>query len=168
MRTHTIVIASLCCVASLAQAQEPICVVDGQRMPPERCGMPGQVGEDPLARYLFPPELVMAHQEAINLTDRQRATIRDAIKDAQGKFVDLQFQMSAEVEKLQRLLQSTSVDEAAVLQQVDRVLGIEREVKHAQLTLMIRIKNALTEQQQGMLGQLRRQRGMAGDQPAKR
>ena len=110
----------------------------------------------------------MAHQEAINLTDRQRATIRDAIKDAQGKFVDLQFQMSAEVEKLQRLLQSTSVDEAAVLQQVDRVLGIEREVKHAQLTLMIRIKNALTEQQQGMLGQLRRQRGMAGDQPAKR
>jgi hypothetical protein len=113
-------------------------------------------GDDPLARYLFPPELVMAHQQEISLTDRQQAAIQLAMKEAQVKFVDLQFQMSGEVEKLQRLVQPTSADEAKVLEQVDRVLTVEREIKHAQLTLMIRIKNQLTEQQQLALGRLRR------------
>jgi TonB-dependent SusC/RagA subfamily outer membrane receptor len=113
-------------------------------------------GDDPLARYLFPPELVMAHQQEISLTDLQRVALQVAMKIAQVKFVDLQFQMSGEVEKLQRLVQGTSVDEAKVLEQVDRVLTVEREIKHAQLTLMIQIKNQLTEQQQLALGRLRR------------
>ena len=113
--------------------------------------------DDPLARHLFPPELVMAHQQAIGLTDRQRAAIQLAIRDAQAKFVDLQFTMSAEVETLQRLLESGSVDEAKVLEQVDRVLAVERQVKHAQLALMVRIKNQLTPQQQAELGRRRRQ-----------
>ena len=111
--------------------------------------------EDPFARYLFPPELVMANQQAINLTDRQRSAIQQAMKDAQGKFIDAQFKMSGEGEKLQRLLQGTSVDEAKVLDQVDRVLTIEREIKHVQLTLMIKIKNQLTADQQATLTSLR-------------
>lgn len=111
--------------------------------------------EDPFARYLFPPELVMANQQAINLTDRQRSAIQQAMKDAQGKFIDAQFKMSGEGEKLQRLLQGTSVDEAKVLDQVDRVLTIEREIKHVQLTLMMKIKNQLTAEQQNMLTSLR-------------
>lgn len=118
-------------------------------------GGPAPAGDDPLARYLFTPELVMGHQQAIGLTDRQRAAIQEAMKEAQEKFVDLQFRMSAEVEKLQRLIQGTSVDEERVLDQVDRVLSLEREIKHAQLTLLVRVKNQLTEQQQAALGRLR-------------
>jgi TonB-dependent SusC/RagA subfamily outer membrane receptor len=114
-----------------------------------------QAGADPLARFLFPPELVMANQQAIGLTDRQRATMQEAIKDAQLKLVDLQFKLTQEVEKLQRLIQGASVDQAKALEQVDRLLTFEREVKHAQITLMIRIKNTLTEQQQAALGKLR-------------
>ena len=113
--------------------------------------------EDPLARHLFPLELVMAHQQAIGLTDRQRSAIQEAVKEAQGKFVDVQFTMSADMERLQRLLSGTSPDEARVLEQVDRVLSLEREVKRAQLALMVRIKNELTEQQQAALQRLRRQ-----------
>lgn len=120
-------------------------------------GTPGQ--EDPFARYFFPPELVMANQQAINLTDRQRSAIQEAMKAAQGKFIDAQFKMSAEAEKLQRQLQGTSVDEAKVLDQVDRVLTIEREVKHVQLTLMMKIKNQLTAEQQTMLTVIRNLRG---------
>ena len=157
MRKTLIVTGLLLCTASLAPAQEAICVVDGARRPPNECGVPGGNNADPLARYFFPPELVMAHQQAISLTDRQRSAIQEALKDAQGKFIDLQFSMSGEVEKLQRLIQGTSAEEAKVLEQVDRVLNIERQIKHAQLTLMIRIKNQLTEQQQAKLGQLRRQ-----------
>lgn len=123
-------------------------------------GAPPQ--DDPFARYLFPPELVMANQQAINLTDRQRSAIQQAMKDAQGKFIDAQFKMSAEAEKLQRLLEGTSVDEAKILDQVDRVLAIEREVKHVQLTLMMKIKNQLTAEQQMTLTVMR---GLRGAQP---
>jgi len=177
----SIVIALTVCVAGVARAQQPLCVIDGVRHPTSDC--PGVVkaavdaknidhieivkgptavaqygadaangviivttkmgagrplaGDDPLARYLFPPELVMAHQQEISLTDRQQAAIQLAMKEAQ------------------RLVQPTSADEAKVLEQVDRVLTVEREIKHAQLTLMIRIKNQLTEQQQTALGKLR-------------
>ena len=111
---------------------------------------------DPFARSLFPPELVMTHQQAINLTERQRSAIQTAVREAQAQFVDLQFAVSREAENLQRLLDSTSVDEAAVLQQVDRVLAAERLVKRAQLTLMLRVKNQLDETQQMALRMLRR------------
>jgi Spy/CpxP family protein refolding chaperone len=116
---------------------------------------------DPLARFLYPPELVMSHQEAIALTDKQRSAIQDAVKDAQSKVVDLQFKMSAEVEKLQRLIQATSPDEPKVLDEVNRVLTLERDLKVAQMTLMVRIKSQLTERQQGLLDQMR------GGQPPK-
>jgi hypothetical protein len=119
-------------------------------------GAAATMGEDPLARYLFPPELVMQHQQAIALQEQQRVAIQQAMQEAQAKFIELQFQMSAELEKLQRLLQSTRVEQAKALEQVDRVLAQERDVKHAQLLLMMKIKNQLTEQQQAVLAKLRR------------
>jgi TonB-dependent SusC/RagA subfamily outer membrane receptor len=111
---------------------------------------------DPLAKDLFPPELVMANQQAIELTDSQRSAIQGAMREAQSRFVDLQFAVSGEMEKLGQLLGQTRVDEAAVLAQVDRVLAAEREIKRAQLGLMIRIKNQLTAEQQAELRALRR------------
>lgn len=111
--------------------------------------------DDPLARYLFPPELVMAHQQAIGLTERQRSAIQDAMRETQGEFIGLKFKLSAEVEKLQRLLEGSSVAEAKVAEQVDQVLALERRIKQAQMTLMVRVKNQLTEQQQAALGKLR-------------
>lgn len=111
--------------------------------------------DDPFARFLFPPDLVMAHQQAINLSDAQRNTIRDAVVYAQTAMTMAQFKTAGEVEKLQSMLQASTVDEAKLLEQVDRVLALEREVKRTQLTLMIRIKNALTPQQQEALARLR-------------
>jgi TonB-dependent SusC/RagA subfamily outer membrane receptor len=124
--------------------------------------VPSASGDDPFARYLFPPELVMSNQQTISLTDRQRSAIQDAMKEAQGKFLDLQFKMSGEGERLQRLLQGTTIDESKLLEQADRVLAAEREIKHTQLTLMARIKNQLTEQQQTQLRQLRQLKSPGG------
>jgi Spy/CpxP family protein refolding chaperone len=47
------------------------------------------------------------------------------------------------------------VDEAGALAQVDKVLGMEREVKRAQISLLIEIKNLLTPAQQQKLFDLR-------------
>jgi Spy/CpxP family protein refolding chaperone len=110
---------------------------------------------DPVGQALFPPELVMKYQQALGITPTQRATITAAIGKTQGQMLNVQWDMQSATQKLADLLNATPVDETAALAQVDRVLGLEREVKRAQLSLVIRIKNALTREQQAKLKALR-------------
>lgn len=101
----------------------------------------------------------MQHQGEINLQESQRTALQTAIQQAQSKFLDTQWKLSAEGEKLARLIQGATVDETQVLEQVDRILSLEREMKRAQMGLMIRIKNTLTAAQQAKLRELREARG---------
>jgi Spy/CpxP family protein refolding chaperone len=114
-----------------------------------------QEPEPDFARYLFPPELVMQHQQAIQLTPEQRTSITQGIRDFQLKVVELQWKMQDEAQKLTELLQGAKVDEAQTLAQVDRVLGVEREIKRAHMALLVRIKNTLSPDQQMALTSLR-------------
>jgi Spy/CpxP family protein refolding chaperone len=113
-------------------------------------------GEDPIAQNLFPPELVMRHSGEIGLDEKQRAAMKEAIQKAQAKFLDVQWDMQAESGKMIRLLQARPADEAAVLAQADKVLALEREVKRTQLSLLIRIKNLLSDAQQDKLMEFRK------------
>ena len=124
-------------------------------------GGPGGPGmpEDPLVHHMYAPELVMQHQSELGLTDAQRASIQGAMKEAQGTVMDTQWKLSAETEKLGNLLHVDRIDEAQALAQVDRILTLERDMKRAQMTLMIRIKNALTPAQQQKLQQLHHPNG---------
>jgi TonB-dependent SusC/RagA subfamily outer membrane receptor len=128
----------------------------GSVISPTTCASTAAVGADSFGKYLYSPEFVMAHQEAIGLTDGQRTAIQDAVKEIQSKtIVDTQFKLASATERLTQSLARPSVDEAAVLQQVDETLALEREVKRAQMTLLVRIKNQLTAQQQKLLDKLR-------------
>jgi Spy/CpxP family protein refolding chaperone len=127
--------------------------------PGQRAPMPGPGGPDDFGRNFFPPELVMQHQSEIGLQDAQRAALTSAVQQAQGKFMDVQWKLSAEGEKMGRLLQPAQVDETQVLEEVDRILALEREMKRAQIGLMVRIKNTLTPAQQAKLMEIRNQRG---------
>jgi Spy/CpxP family protein refolding chaperone len=98
----------------------------------------------------------MRYAGDIGLAEPQRTGIKEAVQKAQAKFLDFQWQMQEESEKLVRLLQGRTVDEAAALAQVDRVLGLEREIKRTQISLLIRLKNLLTEPQQQKLAELRK------------
>lgn len=115
----------------------------------------GQGQQDSFARHLFPPELVMQHQGEIDLTEAQRQTLSQSIQQAQAKMLDTQWKLSGEAQKLMRVLQGATVDEAQALEQVDRILTLEREVKRAQMGLMVKIKNTLTPAQQTRLRALR-------------
>jgi len=130
----------------------------GQPMPQHapRPGQPPRPAEppDPIAQNLFPPELVMQHREEIGLTDEQHNAIRQELRKASTKFNELQFQMEDEMETMQKLTKSTTVDEQKVLAQLDKVLNLERELKRTQLLISIRIKNKLTEEQQTKLREL--------------
>jgi Spy/CpxP family protein refolding chaperone len=119
---------------------------------------PTSGGDDPFARYLFAPERVMGHAREIGLDDSQRAAIRSEVQKVQPKFLDLQFDMQGEGEKLVRLLQEKRVDEARVLAEVDRILAIEKDIKRMQVMLLVRIKNVLTPAQQSRLDELAREK----------
>ena len=150
MKRSVVVLALL--VVSLASA------LDAQGPPPGP-GPQGRPEPDPFGKFLFPPELVMQHQGEIGLQDSQRTALQSAIQQAQAKFMDAQWKLSAEGEKLARLLQGATVDETQALEQVDRILALEREVKRAQMGLMVKIKNTLTPAQQTKLRELREARG---------
>jgi Spy/CpxP family protein refolding chaperone len=117
---------------------------------------PPQPNDDPIGRQLFPPEMVMGHQEELGLQEKQRAAIRSEVHRVQSRFVDLQWQLSEDTEKMANLLRSTPIDEARVLEQADKVMAQEREVKKMQLSLLVRIKNLLTPEQVAKLQEIRR------------
>jgi Spy/CpxP family protein refolding chaperone len=57
--------------------------------------------------------------------------------------------------ELVELLGQPRVDEARVVAKMEQVLKIENEVKKQQAVLLVRIKNALTPEQQARLRELR-------------
>jgi Spy/CpxP family protein refolding chaperone len=112
-------------------------------------------GTDPLSELLFPPELVMSRQNAIGLTDSQKTYLRAEVLKAQTRFTELQWQLQDALEGLIGLLKQSKADEAQVAAQLDKVLASEREIKRAQISLLVRIKNDLTAEQQRQLQALR-------------
>ena len=112
-------------------------------------------GPDPIAENLFPPDLVLSNQKALGLDEGQKNFVRSEVLKAQTRFTELQFQLQDAMETLTGLLKESPVDESQVLTQLDKVLNAEREVKRAQIALMVRIKNKLSPEQQARLRQLR-------------
>jgi Spy/CpxP family protein refolding chaperone len=117
---------------------------------------PQPSGTDELAQSLFAPDLVLKYRQDIGLDETQSRALKELVQKAQSRFVDLQWDMQAEAGKLAQLLRAPRIDENAAIAQADRVLGMEREVKKAQLSLLVRIKNLLTPAQQDQLAELRR------------
>lgn len=102
---------------------------------------------DPIGRYLYAPDVVLGRAQELGLTEAQRKAIRSATHEVQKRFLDVQLDLEERTEAVSLLLQQAPIDEKAVLAAVDQVLAVENEVKKAQLTLLIRIRNRLTPDQ---------------------
>jgi Spy/CpxP family protein refolding chaperone len=128
-------------------------------------GPPG--GPPAFLANVFTPKLVMEHQQEIGLKPAQAAAIKQAMQDTQQRLVDLQWRLEAESEALGKMLSADRVDEAAVLAKLDQVTAIEQQVKKANFTLLVRIKNQLDPEQQAKLRALRPARpfGPPGEPP---
>jgi Spy/CpxP family protein refolding chaperone len=116
---------------------------------------------DPFATVLFPPELIMQHARAIRLTDDQRGTITSHIEQLQSRVVRMQWQLTEQVQALRGTLARPRVDQDRAIDQLNRVLDTEQDIKKAHLEMLIRIKNVLRPEQQAELARLR-------DAPAQR
>lgn len=116
---------------------------------------------DPFATVLFPPELIMQHARAIRLSDDQRVTITRHIEQLQSRVVRMQWQLTEQVQALRGTLARPRVDQDRAIDQLNRVLDTEKDIKKAHLEMLIRIKNVLRPEQQAELARMR-------DAPAQR
>jgi Spy/CpxP family protein refolding chaperone len=118
--------------------------------------------DDRFEKAFFDPQLVLQRSRDIGITPQQRAAIMDAVKKAQTDLVPLQLEMTEPALDLVELVEQPRVDEAQALARADKMLKIENEVKKAQMSLLIRIKNILTKEQQDRLRTIR-DGGKSGD-----
>ena len=121
--------------------------------------------QDPLAQFIFPPELVMGHQREIGLTDEQKTYLRGEISRVTTRFTELQWQLQDAMEGLASVMKESNVNEQQAQSQLDKILDTEREIKHLHIGLAIRIKNKLTPEQQAKLQDIKR---MMGPRPPER
>jgi Spy/CpxP family protein refolding chaperone len=139
MKIHSfrpVALAFLVIVIALASAPSAPARADGD---------PG--GGDPIARLLYPPEALLGHTQELGLDDAQRKAIRTEVVQAQKQFLDAQLTLQEASEEMQRLLQERPVNESKALAAADQVMSLERTIKRAQLSLLIRLKNLLTPAQ---------------------
>jgi len=111
--------------------------------------------DDRFEKAFFDPQLVLQRAKEIGVTSQQRTAILDVIKKAQVELVPLQMDMAEPALELVEMIEEAKIDEAAALAKADKMLKIENEVKKVQMSLLIRIKNLLTKDQQDRLRAIR-------------
>jgi len=121
-----------------------------------------RMGPPAFLRRLFLPALVMEHQQEIELTTAQREAITREMNATQQKVVELRWTLEQKSEALDKLLAAEKVDEHEVMARAAEVLDVERQMKQAHLTLLVRIKNQLNAKQQEKLAALRPRGGRFG------
>jgi Spy/CpxP family protein refolding chaperone len=139
--------------SATARAQENPPPPEGQPQP----RAPRQP-HDPLANVMFPPDLIMAHQRELGLTDEQKTYMRGEFGKTAARFNDLQWQLHDATEALGETMKAGTVNEQQALTQLDRVLETERQIKRLHMELAIKIKNNLTPEQQTKLQGIRQER----------
>jgi len=145
--TLTVVLLLASGVARTEQAQPPKPGAPQSRQPAP--------GADPIGTKLFPPELIMSHQEELGIEDVQRTAILKEIERAQSQVLQLQWQMHAATEQLAKALDAPKIDESKALAQADKLMTMERDLKRTHLGMLIRIRNLLTDSQRAKLSELR-------------
>lgn len=125
----------------------------------------GGPGGPPFGESLYPPELVLRNQIAIGLSEDQIASIKRLIAEAHTRTIDLQVDLQRATEQLRGLLEPPRVDEAAALGAAEQAVRLESQIKRTHLTLLIRVKNLLSEEQQDQLDAMRPQRPAPPSEP---
>ncbi len=130
--------------------------------PPRFSSAPGEAREpearEPLGAIeskLFPPELVMDHQNELGIDAAQSKAFLKEVERGQTEMLRLQWELQGEKEKLVKLLEPERVDESKVKESAARVMERENRIKASHLSMLVRVKNLLTADQQRKLRELR-------------
>ncbi len=96
---------------------------------------------------LYPPDLVMKHQQRLGITDAQRKNISKAVQRFQSEVAELQWTMQNDQQQLRQFFSGNTIATSEALTQAERVLDLESQFKLAHFKLLIAIKNEMTEEQ---------------------
>ncbi len=155
-----VVLAALGPATLWAVAAEP---ADGRNDPPPRGDRPG--GERrgdrdrdslsgrnvPFDQDFFAPDVVLRNQVALELTAAQLDALKKLINGTHAELLDIQADLERETELFKQAIAPSKVSENDAIARADRMLALEVRMKRAQLTLLVRVKNLLTDKQQATL-----------------
>ena len=149
MRKAALITAlALVAVTALEAQQGPPSGGAAKAPPPAKSLGPSR---DPIMQNLFPPEIIMQNQRALQLTEEQRNYMMNEMQRTQQASQQFQWQLQAAMERLQSTVAQERIDERQAVAALDSVLVIEKEMKRLQITLLLRLKSRLTSEQQAFL-----------------
>jgi len=108
---------------------------------------------------LFPPDIIMRHQQRLGITDEQRRSISKAVQEFQTQVAELQWTLQNEQQLMRQSFSGYHIKSEEALAQAERVLALESQFKQAHFRLLIATKNELTEKQIDMINGFIKQRG---------
>lgn len=110
---------------------------------------------DPFKGKLFAPDLILKNQAELNLTKEQFTAIKGAVVEVQANVAEHEWDLREAYLKIMSALDERPIDERKVLENVNDALLAENQVKKQQVTMLIRLKNLLNEEQVAYLESLR-------------
>lgn len=111
--------------------------------------------QDVFQKKLFSIDLILKYGDAINLSDRQEATVKKTYNDHITEFNSLKWELDAQMVKMGRLISSDQVDNENALKRMDDLLNLENKLKKMRFAVMLELKSQLTEAQQQQLRELK-------------
>ena len=96
---------------------------------------------------LFPPNVVLEYRTELDLSKEQYTAIRAAVVEVQTQVAEHEWDMQEAYTSVLESLDEQPLDEQQIISKVKAVLAAENKVKLAQMGMLIRIRNLLSDEQ---------------------
>ncbi len=106
---------------------------------------------DPMKRALVEPIMALEFAEEIGLTSAQRNLIEGELKAARTKFRVLEERLRVETKVMFELLDQPGLTEREALDQFDRILDLEKQIKQVNLLCSLHVRTQLRPEQRERL-----------------
>ncbi len=103
---------------------------------------------------LFPPRVILEHQDALELSKEQYTAIRAAVVQVQADVAEHEWDLRTAYQAVLEELDNAPVDRGRVMELVDEALRAENEVKKLQVGMLLTIRSLLSEEQMAYLREL--------------
>jgi hypothetical protein len=115
----------------------------------------GQQQKDVFKGKLFAPNIILEHQDALDLSKEQFTAIRAAVVEVQGSVAEHEWDLREAYQRIMADLDESPIIEEQVIQNVEAALLAENEVKKLQVAMLIKLRNLLTDEQMNYLQSVR-------------
>ena len=140
MKRLVMVAAAALCCAALAEGPEGVGPREGGRRGGPRMGG-GMPKMDPIVRIATNPQM----SEKLGLSDEQKAKLKEL--KGSGRNSEIQKKVRTATERQAELLNADKIDEEAVMNAVDEVFELRKEMAKEQVKRVIAVKSILTPEQ---------------------